>query len=142
MDVTTGHTVIVDGQVYAFQLRTIEPGGRLIVVAPGVAPFRATSLDDAEDKLRSVYTGGESMNANELTTPAVACCRYKGVNSRGLGSVGELSVSPGHLAWSLYTRGWRELTVTRDGVEVGGIGSDPDSGHRRWWGEEANDERR
>lgn len=67
--------------------------------------------------------------------------RYRGVNRRGRAEVGTISGGRDRVAWwveHLFDKGWRSLSVTIDGEEVGGIGRvDPyaTNGPRTWWAE-------
>lgn len=64
--------------------------------------------------------------------------RYQGRRRDGGSSFG--SATPADLVeWvkSFYTRGFRTLTVSRGGIEVGGISVHQDTGKRTWWAEQS-----
>jgi hypothetical protein len=69
----------------------------------------------------------------------VAEFRWRGVSRDGRASVGGMAIDPAHLPAVVEDRfktGWRELTVTRDGIEVAGIWLNPSNlGRRDWWAE-------
>ena len=60
---------------------------------------------------------------------------YKGKDRNGTARTGSTDESPAVLIERLFRQGWIWLTAERDGVEVGGIGCDLDTGVRIWWAE-------
>jgi hypothetical protein len=60
--------------------------------------------------------------------------KYRGIRRDGTTSLGSSAKTPDELARDLFHKGWRQATLTRDGMEVGGIGKN-DAGRRIWWAE-------
>lgn len=60
---------------------------------------------------------------------------YRGMSRGGRSRIGSISKgTPAELAERLFNRGYRWLSITRGGIEVGGIKMDRQTG-RVWWGE-------
>lgn len=63
--------------------------------------------------------------------------RYTGINRRGTNIGGALPLRAIVHLWvkARFDAGWRELSLTRNGDTVGGIGPNLDDGKRTWWAE-------
>ena len=61
---------------------------------------------------------------------------YKGITRDGRTVVGvPTETDPAVLAETLFERGYRALTVYRDGTVVGVIERNPETRRRQWWAE-------
>lgn len=64
--------------------------------------------------------------------------KYQGIRKDGTPAGGAIDsiaadTTPAWLAEQLFDKGWRRVTITRGGQEVGGIGR-VYGGPRDWWG--------
>lgn len=63
--------------------------------------------------------------------------QWRGKSRRGVVAGGTRENTPAELAELLYRRGYRDVTILRDGEEVGGIGWSTEGRRQRvWWGAE------
>jgi hypothetical protein len=62
---------------------------------------------------------------------------YRGHLRNGTPVIGDVpsGTTAAWFAQRAHQKGWRDLTLTQAGQEVGGIGPHPDTGKRDWWGE-------
>jgi hypothetical protein len=60
---------------------------------------------------------------------------YKGKDRRGTARTGRTTDSPVALAERLFGQKWLWAAAERDGILVGGIGFNTDTGRRCWWAE-------
>lgn len=62
---------------------------------------------------------------------------YKGHLRGGTSVTGDVpqGTAPASFAQKAFDKRWRDLTITRAGIDVGGISIHPDTGRRDWWGE-------
>jgi hypothetical protein len=58
---------------------------------------------------------------------------YRGIRRDGVGVGGQLSDPLANWVEARFKAGWRKLTVTYNGEQVGGIAPHPDTGRRIWW---------
>lgn len=63
--------------------------------------------------------------------------RFRGQNRSGIGQAGPIAEDESIEAFvkSRFVTGWRSLTVTRDGEEIGGIRRNLSTNRRTWWAE-------
>lgn len=99
--------------------------------APAIVPSTEPLIDpDCRDEFKhATCVGGPC----ECPCHGVPLSAYRGTNERGT-FVGGVFGERENIAEAIrarFDRGWRRLTVARDGVEVGGIGVL--DGRRRWW---------
>jgi hypothetical protein len=60
---------------------------------------------------------------------------YRGKDRHGNGRGGGVYGSPATLIRRLFGQRWLWAVAVRDGIEVGGIGYDTESGQNVWWAE-------
>ena len=112
------------------------------------APKRVSEMSDAEIREMCGATnedrpcsrvglhncGGDWLNHDRSGHPVSTHPTYRGRMKDGTGVTG-VTPDPYAFAAAKFRAGWRELTITRNGVEVGGISRHPDTGRRTWWAE-------
>ena len=123
----------------AFQVWLTDLGRQVLVSQPWTSPMSAPvepgtgvvrGCAGRRDDAAAVAGPRRARGGTVSTQPA----SYQGRMRDGTGTWGVTS-DPHAFAEAKYAAGWRELTITRDGVEVGGIHRHPDTGKRTWWAE-------